>query len=404
MKHVFNSRKVFSVVAILVVLAAMVFAFWPQPTLVDLGTVSRAPMQLSIQEEGRTQVHDRYVISAPFTGRLLRVDLEPGDNVTQNTTEVARLLPANPTALNVRELRQAQAMVAVADSALAEAKAGQQKAQADIRLAQAAYQRASAQHQAGVISAAMLDQATHDRDAAEAALSAANAMIAVRQAELTNAQAALTGLEQVESGGADPVTLLAPITGRVLTIAQESETTLTAGTPILEIGDIQSDTEIVVELLSTQAVQVDVGDRVMIENWGGSQALAGWVARIDPYGFTKYSALGVEEQRVNTIVQFAADNPDYSRLGDGYRVDVRIIIWESEDALVIPASALFREHKGWYVFVQEGDQAIRRAVEIDRNNGIQASVQSGLEVGERVVLYPSAQLSDGAYIASRESL
>ena len=198
------------------------------------------------------------------------------------------------------------------------------------------------------------------------------------------------------------IPIYSPATGRVLRVMQQSEITLPVGAPILEIGNIDQDLEVLVELLSTDAVRVSPGDRVLIDNWGGPEALNGVVDRVDPLGFTKVSALGVEEQRVNTIIRFTDPKEQQKGLGHGFRVEARIVVWEDGNALTVPSSALFRDAKDWAVFVVEEGIARLRRVEIGRNNGIDAQVQSGLNIGERVILYPSSGLSEGSRVAQRE--
>ena len=202
----------------------------------------------------------------------------------------------------------------------------------------------------------------------------------------------------------DDIPIHAPSTGRVLRIIQQSESTLPAGTPILEIGNVENDLEVLVELLSTDAVQVSAGQRVRIADWGGAAVIDGWVERVEPWGFTKFSALGVEEQRVNTIISFAdpADRP--SGLGHGYRVVTEIVIWEDEDALIVPSSALYRDGEAWSAYVVRDGRARPVAVEIGRDNGLEANVLSGLDAGDQVVLYPSSAVSDGVRVTPRQTL
>jgi HlyD family secretion protein len=200
---------------------------------------------------------------------------------------------------------------------------------------------------------------------------------------------------------AKAINLYAPSNGQVLRIMQESEATLAAGTAILEIGNIDNDLEVVVELLSSDAVQVTPGDKVILSAWGGQENLNGVVTRVDPWGFTKVSALGVDEQRVNAIIRFTDPQGSRRKLGHGFRVEARIIVWQEDDALLVPSSALFRDGKQWSVFVVDNGTASIRTVEIGKNNGFTAQVLNGLEAGEQVVLYPAAELSDGVKVSQR---
>ncbi|HEY9235829.1 MAG TPA: efflux RND transporter periplasmic adaptor subunit, partial [Phenylobacterium sp.] len=239
---------------------------------------------------------------------------------------------------------------------------------------------------------------TARRDAASAAASAraGQAGIEARRAELERARAEL-------SGGGAGIDIRAPASGRVLKVTQESEATLASGAPIMEIGDTGGGLEVLVELLSTDAVQVAPGAAVTIEDWGGPGSLKGVVTRIEPQGFTKTSALGVEEQRVNTIVRLADATPARGSLGSGFRVEARIVVWQDQDAIIVPSSALFREQSDWAVFVVDGGRAKRRLVRIGRNNGAQAEVLQGLRKSEQVILYPAADLTDGARVRQRKA-
>ncbi|WP_204113346.1 efflux RND transporter periplasmic adaptor subunit [Shimia biformata] len=403
-----QSRRILTLAAALIVGAGMVAAFWPQPMMVDVGTVRQGDMIVTVDEEARTRVRDAYVVSAPVTGRLLRVNLEPGDMVERGKTTVARMLPTNPDALDARSREQVRATIAAADAALRAAQAELNRAIADRDLADSEVERTRRLFEHDNISQAALDKAEGQFRMAEAAVDTARAAISMRIADLDAARARLISFDtegtyasDVENGNA--VNIRAPISGRVLRVIQQSETTLSAGAPILEIGDTEGDLEIVVELLSTDAVQVTPGDRVMITNWGQDAPLSGEVERIDPWGFTKYSALGVEEQRVNAVVAFTGPPETRSSLGHGFRVETRIIVWEAKDSLIVPSSALFRDNGGWAVFVAKGGKALRTEVEIGRNNGIDAQVLGGLQAGDKVVLFPTAGLVDGAGIAIRSA-
>lgn len=260
---------------------------------------------------------------------------------------------------------------------------------------------------------AELDSAIRNARASSAALDTARAAIAMREAELANARARLISFNELPdrqtelTENANTIPLTAPISGHVLQILQKSETTLAAGTPVMEIGDTAKDLEVIVELLSTDAVQVAAGNRVIIDNWGGSQPLEGRVERVEPWGYTKYSALGVEEQRVRGIIRFISEEPERRKLGHGYRVEARIVLWETDAALTAPASALFRDgevrdSEQWAVFVVENNRARLRQVQVAHNNGVSAHIIDGLEAGETVILYPGPDLADGSRVARRK--
>lgn len=403
-----RSRLILTAIAALVVGAALVAAFWPQPTLVDMDVATRGPMQVTIDEQGRTEVHEIYVVSTPVSGMLERVTAEPGDPVAARETVVAQMRPSNPDALNARTREQAIAAADAAAAALRVAQADRNSAAASNELAQTDLDRTRRLAESGTVSRAALERAETAARAAEATLQTADAAIAMREAELANARALLIGFEDqalaqaISEDFGEHIPLRSPIDGRVLRVIQESEAVLPAGAPVLEIGNIETGLDVVVELISSDAVQVSVGDRVLIEEWGGPEALAGEVASIAPYGVTKVSALGVEEQRVSVTVRFTSPEEERASLGHGYRVETRIIVWAAEDVLRVPSAALFREGADWAVFAVDAEGVTRLTpVEIGRNNGVMAQVLGGLGEGAQVVLYPSAGLADGEAVAPR---
>lgn len=400
-----QSRKILTLGAVVLVAAGLAAAFWPQPALVDMGEVRRGAMMQTVDEEARTRVRDPYVVSTPIAGHLLRVDLQPGDHVVKGETIVARMLPTNPAALDIRTREQAKAAISAAEAALRVAEADLNKAMADRDLAQTDLERAQALYEQENVSKATLDRNVSKMRAAEAIVDTARAAISMRIADLSNARANLisfdTGGQNRAASATEAIDLPSPITGVVLQVIQQSETILPAGAPVLEVGDTDTDLEVVVELLSTDAVKVQAGDRVLITNWGGGGDLNGEVERIDPWGFTKYSALGVEEQRVNAVIQFIDPAESRATLGHGFRVETRIVVWEVAEAVIAPSSALFRDNGNWAVFVVEDGMTALRGVEVGQNNGIDAQVLAGLEAGETVVLYPSAGLMAGAKVAPR---
>lgn len=402
-----RSRLILSTVVILLIGGALTAAFWPRPMMVDLGEVTRGPMMVTIDEEGRTRVAEAYVVSTPVAGRLQRVQVDPGDPVVRGETVVALMLPTNPAALDVRTREQAQAAVQAAEAALRVAGADLNAAIANRDLAESERFRAEQLAERQITSQAALDRARQNLRVSDAAVETAEAAIAMREAELANARAQLIGFDDqglaaaIGNTHSNDIPLYAPANGRILRVMQQSETTLPAGAPIMEIGDIDGELEVVVDLISSDAVQVEIGDRVMIEDWGGTPSLDGAVRRIDPFGITEYSALGVEEQRVPVTVALTGPPEERRALGHGYRVEARIVVWQDETALRVPASALFRTGQNWSVFVADDGVAASRTIRIRRNNGIVAEVLEGLSPGDRVILYPSAAIADGTLIAQR---
>ena len=402
-----RSRLFLTIISIVVVAGALAAAFWPRPVMVDMGEVMRAGMVVTIDEEGRTRVRDTYVVSTPVAGRLQRVEVEPGDRVERGKTIVAHMLPTNPAALDVRTREQARAAVVAAKAALRVAQADRNAAIAVRDFAVTELERTEQLAERGIASEVALDRARQAARVARANVDTAEAAIAMREADLANAQALLIGFDDkglaaaVSSGLSEDIPVYAPTDGHILRVIQQSETTLPAGAPIMEIGNIENDLEVVVKLLSTDAVQVSPGNRVIIDDWGGPAVLPGEVVRVDPFGFTQYSALGVEEQRVNTVIRFTGPPQDYQSLGHGFRVEARIVVWENPDALIVPSSALFRDRENWAVFRVEAGVARLRQVGIGRNNGIQGEVLDGLAAGDRVILFPSSGLTDGTRVVQR---
>ena len=403
-----KSRTVVIIIVLLLVAAFFAYAFFPRALNVDMATIGRGAMMVTIDEEAKTRVHDAFIVSAPVAGRLLRVDVEPGDAVIEAETIVARLTPANPTVLDVRTDEQAKAAVDAAEAALKLAKADVQKATADEVYTRAEVQRARDLRPDEAVSQSQLDEAEHAWRASSAALEMAKASVSIREADLKNARAMLMTFSEADKLSMttnqhprEVLSLRAPISGRVLRVIQESETIIQAGTPVLEIGDPSDDLEVVAELLSTDAVKVKAGDGVIIEKWGGSTSLEGVVERIEPWGFTKFSALGVEEQRVNVIIRFLGEESDRNALGHGYHTEVRIIIWQDDNALKVPANALFRSGETWSVFKVNKGKAQLVDVIIGESNGSEAVVESGLSENDEVILYPGNQIVDGARVKKR---
>ena len=404
-----RSRNLVLLVGLAVVAAFLGYAFMPRPLLVDIGDVSRGHMMVTISDDGKTRVRDSYVVFAPIAGRLMRVDIEPGDAVTGHETVVANLLPATPGALDVRTAEQARAAIAAAEAALEVARADVKRTAAEADYARAELQRARQLQREAIVSDAALDRAERTWRTALASMETAEAAVAMREAEIVNARAFLITPDDAEHfEGADSpdlsrtLPLHAPITGRVLRVMQESETVINAGGAILEIGDPAGDLEIVAELLSSDAVKISPGHRVIIEKWGGPDALEGVVKRVEPLAFTKFSALGVEEQRVNTVIDILSPTAMRESLGHGFRVEVQIVTWEDDSALRAPASAIFRTGADWSVFEVVNGRAKLTPVVIGQNNGVEVEILSGLEDGARIILYPGAQVRDGSRVAQRE--
>jgi HlyD family secretion protein len=376
-------------------------AVWPRSVLVDLATVDQGRLRVTVEEEGETRVRDRFVVSAPVAGQVLRIALEPGDPVRKDETVLATFLPAAPHLLDARTHAEAEAAVAAARATLGGARAGEQRAEAALTLARSELERHRQLFAEKIVSQQALDAAETEARAAEEALRAAEFAMASAQHQLEMARARL--LQATGGAGAgQPIEIRSPIDGVVFKRYRWSEAVVPAGEPLLELGDPRQ-LEIVSDLLSTDAVRVSPGDAVLIEQWGGDETLRGRVRLVEPSGFMKVSALGVEEQRVNVIVEFEDPVEAWEKLGDGYRVEVRVVVWESEGVLKVPTSSLFRQGEGWAVFALDSGRARLVPIELGRRNGLEAQVVSGLEAGQEVVVHPSDTLEDGARVVHRVS-
>jgi HlyD family secretion protein len=379
-------------------------AWWllrPDPLVVDVAAARRGPLVVTIDEEGETRVRERYVVAAPTAGRLLRIALDEGDPVEAG----AVVASVEPSPLDPRDLASARARLEAAEATQRAADAQGLRARAALDKARRDAQRAELLHRAGTLSVEALEAARLAHESAEreheatrfAADAAAHDVEAARAVLIATQPSRARGQGPPCASGSSCVEVRAPVSGRVLRVVEESERIVAAGTPLLEIGDPDS-LEVVVDILSTDAVRVGPGARFLVEEWGGPGVLEGRVRRVEPSAFTKVSALGVEEQRVNVIADLDAPEP---RLGDRYRVEARIVVWEGEDALRVPASALFRRGDAWQVFVVERGRARLRPVEVGALATFDAEIRAGLEPGETVVLHPTDRLRDGLRVTSR---
>jgi HlyD family secretion protein len=385
-----------------VIIAALAYAFRPRPVTVDLAEVQRGPLIVSVEDEGLTRVHDVYVVSAPVTGRMRRIGLHAGDHVNARRTVVAEIEPLDPAFLDQRGEAQARADVSAAESAGKLARAEVEMAQAEFEFARREYERARDLIRQGTIAQRALDDAERTFRTRQASLLTAQAALDRSAYELERARAQLLSPAQPrrDDGRCACIALRAPVDGEVLRVLQQSEAVVAASTPLVEIGNPR-DLEIAVDLLSADAVRVQPGQRVIIEGWGGDAPLAGRVRLVEPFGFTKVSALGIEEQRVNVIIDLTSPREQWARLAHGYQVDARIVLAEHEAMLKVALTALFRDGAQWAVFVEEQGRARLRHVTLGPRNGMEAGIDAGLAAGERVVLHPSDRVADGVRIARR---
>jgi HlyD family secretion protein len=367
---------------------------------VDLAEVKRGPLTVTVEEEGKTRVRERYLVSAPVAGYVRRIGVKAGDAVAAGQV-IAVIEPARSVALDPRTRAQAQAQVSAAQAALAAAQENARAAAAGAQLAQQERVRAESLRQSNFISAQVLDSARTAETRARAAEAAAQHAVRVARFDLETARAAVASTARLQAGGAaERVQVRAPVAAHVLKLLHESEGAVAAGQPLLEIGDPAS-LEVEVEVLSTHAVKIAPGSKVILDRWGGAQPVAGTVRVVEPSGFTKISALGVEEQRVRVIVDFSSPREAWARLGDGYRVEARFVLWEGQDVLQLPTSALFRQGEGWAAFVLDGRRVRLTPVEIGQRAGLASQVVSGLKAGDRVVAHPDETIEDGVRVKPR---
>jgi HlyD family secretion protein len=386
---------------ILALVGAVGWALWPQPIPVDVGMVVRGPMEVTVEDEGIARVRELYTVSSPVLGKLRRPHIKVGDGAVKDRTVVALIEPVDPSFLDLRSQQVQDAVIEAARAAvdLADAQLRQAKAQAEFARTELERTRTLMARQ--TTSERSLDQARLNLATAEAAVASAAANLDLRRHEFEQAEASRI------QPGASPlrrapccVEIAAPASGRVLRILVESEQVVQSGQPLLEIGDTQ-DLEIAVDLVSRDAVRVVQGAAARLENWGGEGALQARVARIEPLGFTKISALGIEEQRVRVILDLTESRERYGRLGHGFRVIARVSVWRAEDIVRIPLGALFRQGENWATYVVTEGRATLRLLGIGERNLREAQIVSGLSPGEKIVLHPSDRLFDGARVTAR---
>jgi HlyD family secretion protein len=381
------------------VIGLLVWGFWPQPVAIDAVVVQRAPLTITVEEEGRSRVIDRYIISAPVDGVACRVQLDVGDPVEQGK-ELLGITPLKSQVLDSRSRAQAMAAVAAAQSALAAAKEQASASDAAARLAATELERLQPLAKKGLASKGELDRAETAVLTRTAAKRSANFNVQVANYEVQAAKSVLEYSADTEDEPAVRVPITSPITGKILKVLRECEGPVQTGEPLLEVGDPAA-LEVEVDVLSADAVQIKPGMQVLFERWGGAQPLQGVVRIVEPVGFTKFSALGVEEQRVLIISDFTSPIEERQRLGDGYRMEATFILWHEDDVLQVPASSLFRYREGWAVFVVDDQRARRREVELGQRNGLVAQISAGLEEGDIVINHASDEVEDGVRVESR---
>jgi HlyD family secretion protein len=390
----------------LVAMASLTWAFWPRPVDVEVAAVTRGPFETTIDEDAKTRLRDRYVVSAPLAGRLARITLREGDVVDADAV-VATLTPVLPALLDERTLREQQLRVEITEAQLQRTNARVEGVKVALMQTRNELQRSQQLAAQGFVSATKLETDRLAALAAQKELDAANEERHVAGHEIEQARAALMAVRGADRLGARGFALRAPTAGRVLRVAQASETAVVLGTPLLELGDTQR-LEVVAELLTTDALQARPGSRVLIERWGGPGALEGRVRLVEPSAFTKVSALGVEEQRVKVLIDIATPPEQWRALGDGFRVGVRIVTMALDDAVKVPVAAVFPVPQGegdraagMAVFAVEQGRARFVPVQVGARNGSDAWVRAGLKPGAEVIVYPGAAVKDGVRVKAR---
>jgi HlyD family secretion protein len=396
MLRILTDRRV--LFALLIAGGLVGIALWPRAVVVDTAVVSRGPLVVTIDEEGRTRVRDRFVVTAPVTGRILRIELDPGDRVRRGDV-IVRLRPEAPALLDARTRAVAVAAVASAEAALGRVRVDEQRAHLAVTQAQRELARMQDLMRAGAATQRDLDARADEAALANEALSAAAFAVRAASAEVDRAKAHLSAPASSTSAA---VVVRAPVDGVILQRLRESESVVPAGEPLVAIGD-PNQTEVVTDLLSTDAVRVRPGARATIEQWGEDAPLAAVVRRVEPGGFTKVSALGVEEQRVNVILDFVDESEESLALGDAYRVETRIVLWEAANVLKVPTSALFRQRSKWAVYVVEDGRARLTSVELGRQTGQEAQVESGIPEGATVIVHPGDLVHDAVRVKARSA-
>ena len=388
------------IIGIFIVILLIGIGFIPRPVMVDSAEVKLGTLKVSVEEEGRTRVIDRFVISAPVAGFMRRTELNVGDEIKKDQ-QIIHLEPLRSSVLDPRSRAEAKARVAAAKAGLLAAEKNARAADADSNYASTEHARLKRLYESRTISLERYQQTQTNARRTKATLESAEFSVEVARFELEEADAAVRYSAAREAGETlETVSIKAPVQGRVLKIHHESEGVVNAGESLLEIGDPLS-LEVEIDVLSKDAVRIKPGMKVIFERWGGDEPIEGVVRTIEPVGFTKISALGVEEQRVLVIADMTSPVETWGKLGDGYRVEASFILWEGNGVLQIPSSALFRYAEGWAVFIIQDGMAELRQVEIGNRSGLAAEILSGLVEGENVITHPGDNVEDGSRVRLR---
>lgn len=379
---------------------SIVYGFLPRPVIVDVVKALRMPMKVTVEEEGQTRVKDKFAISSPVTGFMRRIPFDVGDAVIKGQ-KIAEIEPLRSDALDPRSYASAQTAVSAAEAALKAAKENASAASAEEEYARANLERTIKLFNAGYTYQDIMDKSDRDAKRANANRLAAEALVKVARSELDRARVVLREFGPVSSVSMSHIAMVhSPVSGYILRIHKESEGAVNAGEPLVDIGNLNR-LEVEIEVLTEYAIKIKPGTPVAFERWGGEQILYGTVRVVEPAGFTKISSLGVEEQRTLVIADITSMPESWQRLGDGYRVEARFIIWAGENILQVPASAIFRKGDKWALFAVKNNRAVERQVEIGQRTGLTVEVLSGVSEGDIVIAYPDELIKEGTLIKQK---
>lgn len=382
------------------VLAALVWAFMPAPVEVEVASVGQGRFERAVQDDGKTRLRERYLVSTPLTGRVARIELKQGDVVTRDAA-LATVWPVAPALLDARARSEQQARIGAMEASVARARANVGRSLAALEQARAELKRSETLAQQGYVSPNQNETGRLNVQLREKELESARQEEDASRHELEQSRAAMKQFSQTTAEGPQRAfSIKAPISGKVLKILQQSEGIVAAGTPLMELGD-PSQLEVVVDVLTEDAAQIKPGTPVRLMNWGGPEQLDGQVRLVEPAAFTKVSALGVEEQRVNTVIDITSPPESWRALGDGFKVDVRVLVQVVENAVMVPISALFPVGTRSALFIVDAGRIRQQEVEVAARNGVQAWIRTGLQPGTKVVVYPDSALHDGDRVRSR---
>ena len=395
-------KRFLKVILVVISIGLLVFAFIPEKLQVDITEVTKGDLTISVEGEGKTRIHDIYTIYTPVEGRVTRIESDAGDVVIAGKTLIANMYPANPAFLDKRSETQAKADINGAEAALSLSHSRVRQTQAQLAFSQSEYKRTQELFNNNMVSIAELERAEIQLTMQQAEKETAIANRALMEARLKAAKAKLLQPESVNNmqSKACQICIYSPVDGRVLRILHRSEGIIPVGIALVEIGD-PKDLEINIEMLSTNAVKVKVGDKALIKRWGGTQDLVARVKVIEPSGFTKISALGVEEQRVNVILMLTDPYEKWQSLGNAFRVEADIIIDQIKGVSKIPLSALFRQNGLWSVFKVVDGTVVLQTVKVGKRNNFFVEIMQGLSVGEQVIVHPNNSVETGKKVIQR---